>query len=52
VEKQLLFTTGQDLLGILYKDMTERDLLQRRTTKPNGDTIWIPSPLVSGALKV
>lgn len=33
-----------------YKDMTSRDLLQRRITKPNGDTDWAYSPLVRAAI--
>lgn len=33
-----------------YKDMTSRDLLQRRITKPNGDTDWAHSPLVRAAM--
>ncbi|XP_064638932.1 von Willebrand factor A domain-containing protein 8-like [Lineus longissimus] len=45
-----------DLLGyhiepiMLYQDMTSRDLLQQRTTLPNGDTTWRMSPLVTAAL--
>ena len=35
----------------LYKDMTARDLLQRRATDKNGDTTWERSPLVEAALK-
>lgn len=35
---------------MLYQDMTARDLLQHRTTLPNGDTVWSPSPLVTAAL--
>jgi hypothetical protein len=35
---------------MLYQDMTSRDLLQQRTTLPNGDTTWRRSPLVSAAL--
>ncbi|XP_046413785.1 von Willebrand factor A domain-containing protein 8 [Neodiprion fabricii] len=35
---------------VLYQDMTSRDLIQQRTTLPNGDTIWIDSPLVQAAL--
>ena len=31
--------------------MTSRDLLQQRTTKPNGDTSWRFSPLVTAALE-
>ena len=34
----------------LYKDMTARDLLQRRVTDSNGNTNWAPSPLVTAAL--
>ena len=30
----------------LFKDMTARDLLQRRATDPNGNTRWEDSPLV------
>ena len=33
------------------KDMTSRDLVQQRTTKPNGDTVWNNSPLVTAALE-
>ena len=31
----------------LYKDMSARDLLQRRTTSDRGETIWQDTPLVS-----
>ena len=31
--------------------MTSRDLIQQRTTLPNGDTIWQNSPLVTAALE-
>lgn len=31
--------------------MTSRDLLQQRTTLPNGDTVWRPTPLVTAALE-
>lgn len=34
---------------VLYQDMTARDLIQQRTTKINGDTIWRDSPLVRAA---
>lgn len=34
-------------LLFLYRDMTARDLLQRRSTTSSGATRWIPSPLVS-----
>ncbi|GAB1605806.1 von Willebrand factor A domain-containing protein 8-like [Argonauta hians] len=34
----------------LHQDMTSRDLLQQRSTRPNGDTVWLSSPLVSAAL--
>eukprot|EP00127_Corallochytrium_limacisporum_P004995 Clim_evm18s196 gene=Clim_evmTU18s196 len=36
---------------MLYNDMTARDLLQQRATKPNGDTYWRYSPLVMSALE-
>ncbi|PNF24076.1 hypothetical protein B7P43_G04705 [Cryptotermes secundus] len=36
---------------VLYQDMTSRDLLQQRSTLPNGDTIWQNSPLVTAALE-
>ncbi|GMH53310.1 hypothetical protein TrRE_jg2991, partial [Triparma retinervis] len=39
------------LLFTLYKDLSSRDLLQRRSTSPTGSTTWSPSPLVSAALK-
>lgn len=32
---------------VLYQDMSSRDLVQQRTTQPNGDTVWQNSPLVS-----
>jgi von Willebrand factor A domain-containing protein 8 len=32
---------------VLYQDMTTRDLIQQRTTKLNGDTVWRDSPLVT-----
>jgi hypothetical protein len=31
--------------------MTSRDLIQQRTTLPNGDTTWQNSPLVTAALE-
>ncbi len=34
---------------VLYQDMTARDLIQQRTTKINGDTIWRDSPLIRAA---
>jgi len=34
----------------LYKDMSARDLLQRRTTSSTGDTVWENTPLVSAAV--
>ena len=36
---------------MLYQDMTARDLLQQRTTLPNGDTVWRRSPLVEAAIQ-
>ncbi|XP_066993811.2 von Willebrand factor A domain-containing protein 8 [Anabrus simplex] len=36
---------------VLYQDMTSRDLIQQRTTLPNGDTVWQNSPLVTAALE-
>ena len=33
------------------QDMTARDLLQQRTTTPEGDTVWRLSPLVEAALE-
>ncbi len=36
----------------LYKDMSARDLLQRRSTNQNGDTVWIDSPIVQAAKTV
>ncbi|XP_021936474.1 von Willebrand factor A domain-containing protein 8 isoform X2 [Zootermopsis nevadensis] len=36
---------------VLYQDMTSRDLVQQRTTLPNGDTVWQNSPLVTAALE-
>jgi len=34
----------------LYKDVSARALLQRRSTLSNGDTVWEDSPLVTAAL--
>ena len=31
--------------------MTSRDLVQQRTTLPNGDTVWYDSPLVKAAVR-
>ena len=36
---------------MLYQDMTARDLLQQRSTLPNGDTVWRRSPLVEAAIQ-
>lgn len=33
----------------LYKDMSARELIQMRNTKPNGDTEWLDSSLVKAA---
>jgi midasin (ATPase involved in ribosome maturation) len=33
----------------LFKDMTSRDLLSRRTTDNKGNTIWVPSAIVNAA---
>ncbi|KAK0097221.1 hypothetical protein PV326_002877 [Microctonus aethiopoides] len=35
---------------VLYNDMTSRDLIQQRTTMPNGDTVWKDSALIVAAL--
>jgi len=35
----------------LHRDVTSNDLLMRRATRPNGDTVWLPSPLVLAAIK-
>jgi MoxR-like ATPase len=35
----------------LYRDMSSRDLLQRRSTTLAGDTVWENSPLVKAALE-
>jgi hypothetical protein len=34
----------------LYKDMSARGLLQRRSTRPNGDTLWEDSSLITAAI--
>jgi hypothetical protein len=34
----------------LYKDMSARGLLQRRSTRPNGDTLWEDSSLIIAAI--
>ncbi|XP_067669611.1 von Willebrand factor A domain-containing protein 8-like [Haliotis asinina] len=55
--KSVLVKQFADMLGyhtepiMLYQDMTSRDLLQQRTTLPNGDTTWRHSPLVTAALE-
>eukprot|EP00039_Didymoeca_costata_P004596 m.74562 g.74562 ORF g.74562 m.74562 type:complete len:1871 (+) comp12470_c0_seq4:171-5783(+) len=55
VGKTVLIETLASRLGydvqllLMYKDMTARDLLQRRDILPSGNTVWIPSPLVHGA---
>ncbi|XP_011270078.1 hypothetical protein CAOG_08496 [Capsaspora owczarzaki ATCC 30864] len=56
VGKSLLVRHLATLLGyevepiMLYQDMTARDLLQQRTTLPNGDTVWNFSHLINAAL--
>ncbi|RKO85785.1 AAA domain-containing protein, partial [Blyttiomyces helicus] len=35
----------------MYKDMSSRDLLQRRSTTSTGDTVWENAPLVKAALE-
>ena len=42
--QQLIYTLH------LFKDMTSRDLLQRRTTDSKGNTIWINSIIIDAAL--
>lgn len=55
--KSVVVKQFADMLGyhmepiMLYQDMTSRDLLQQRTTLPNGDTVWRPAPLVTAALE-
>jgi len=55
--KSVVVSRFAELIGskvepiMMYKDMTARDLLQQRTTKSDGDTIWKNSPLVSAALE-
>ncbi|GBG24399.1 von Willebrand factor A domain-containing protein 8 [Hondaea fermentalgiana] len=41
----------QTTLFSLYKDMSARDLLQRRTTDSQGNTGWEYSPLVNAAIR-
>jgi len=41
----------QTTLFSLYRDMSARDLLQRRTTDKQGNTGWEYSPLVSAAIR-
>ncbi|BFZ13746.1 hypothetical protein BsWGS_16785 [Bradybaena similaris] len=41
----------KDFCVIGVRDMTSRDLLQQRSTLPNGDMVWGPSPLVTAALE-
>ena len=36
---------------LYFQDMTARDLLQQRSTMPNGDTVWRPSPLLTAAME-
>ena len=38
-------------LLLVFQDMTSRELLQQRSTLPNGDTTWRTSPLITAALK-
>ncbi|CAL1547451.1 unnamed protein product [Lymnaea stagnalis] len=55
--KSVVVKQFADMLGyhvepiMLYQDMTSRDLLQQRTTLPNGDTVWRPTPLITAALE-
>lgn len=52
IVKELADRLSLDIEPIMmYQDMTARDLLQQRSTLPNGDTIWRPSTLVSAALE-
>jgi hypothetical protein len=39
-------------LFTLFKDMTARDLFQRRATDCEGNTYWQDSPLVSFIIKI
>lgn len=49
--RQLAATLGYTIEPIvLFQDMTSRDLVQQRTTLPNGDTVWHDSALVQAAL--
>ncbi|GFO07343.1 von Willebrand factor a domain-containing protein 8-like [Plakobranchus ocellatus] len=55
--KSVVVKQFADMLGyhiepiMLYQDMTSRDLLQQRTTMPDGDTTWRYTPLVTAALE-
>lgn len=47
------YIVGYNLRTIqLYKDMTSRDLLQRRSTNDVGDTCWMNSPIGTAAIQV
>lgn len=49
--KQFANLVNKNLLYFpLYKDMSAHDLLQKRSTQANGDTIWMPSPLMTACL--
>jgi len=41
----------QSELFSLFKDMTSRDLLLRRSTDNKGNTIWIPTPITRAAVQ-
>eukprot|EP00935_MAST-01C_sp_MAST-1C-sp1_P002044 g2044.t1 len=48
--KQLGRTLGYRVEYLqLFQDMSARELLQRRATLPDGDTVWLPSRLVQAA---
>ena len=49
--KEFAKTIGHSpILFSMYKDMTARDLLQRRATDEAGNTFWEPSPVVDAAI--
>ena len=46
VRRQLLHVTDKEPASIR---MSSRDLLQRRATNDEGDTVWVDSPLIRAA---
>jgi MoxR-like ATPase len=48
VKEYIRLSQSKSISFPVYRDLSSRDLLQRRATNETGDTIWVDSPLLEG----